>query len=80
MRKEIILRVIIEGETIGSVIQKSGFDSSLSSWFEITGILQKIVDDEKEKIAKRLKTTSDYMIKEPMKDKDKDKDKTITFS
>lgn len=62
MRKEIILKVIIDEKNIGTVIQKIGFDTSISSSFEVTGILQKVLDDEKAKL--NLRTTSDYSIKE----------------
>ena len=72
MKKEIILRVIIDGGTIATAIQKNGFDESLNSSFEINGILQKIVDDEKDKLNQKLKTTNDYTVKEPMTKKDGD--------
>jgi len=72
MKKEILLRVIIEGNQIASVIQKIGFDDNLSSSFEIIGVLQKIITDEEEKINKKLKVSTDLSIKEPITKKDGD--------
>jgi len=66
MKKEILLRIVIDGDRIGSIIQRNGFDDSLSSAFEVLGILQKVVKDEQEKIDKKLEVTTDYTIKEPI--------------
>mgnify|MGYP001300020664 CR=1 FL=1 len=72
MKKEILLRVVIDGQRIDSIIQKRGYDGSLSSSFEIIGILHKVVRDEQEKINNTLKVTNDISIKEPITEKDGD--------
>ena len=74
MKKEILMRVVIEGNQIGCVIQKNGFDESLSSSFEVLGILQKVVRDEQEKIDRKLEVQTDYTIKEPVERILRDKD------
>jgi len=76
MKKEIFLRVILDNGTLATVIQKSGFDESLNSSFEINGILQKVIDDEKMKLNNKLHTTTDYTIKEPITKKE-DGDKEV---
>lgn len=70
MKKEIILKVVVDGEHIATAMQKNGFDSSLNSSFEIIGILQKILDDEKIKLEQKLRTTKDITVKEPLAEED----------
>ena len=66
MRKEIIIKIIIEGDKIGSIIHKSGFKGDIDSKFEVIGILSKVIHDEQEKLNEKLKTEKNYIIKEPM--------------
>lgn len=69
MRKEIIIRIIVEGNKIGSMIHKSGFKDDISSNFEVIGILEKIISDEQSKLDNKLKIEQNYIIKEPFDDK-----------
>ena len=54
MKKEINIKIVIDGNKIGTIIQKKGFESNLSSKFEIIGILKKITDDEQMKLNNKL--------------------------
>lgn len=65
MKKEILVRVMIDGNKIGSIIQKNGFDESLSSQKEIISWLYHIAKDEDDKLRKKMETTMNYTIKEP---------------
>ena len=76
MKKEFLLRVVIDGDRIGTVLQKNGFDESLSSSFEVIGILQKVVNDEQSKIDKKLDVRTNYTVKEPM-DRRRDSDSDL---
>ena len=69
MKKEIFIRVVIEGDKIGSIIHKSGFRDDISSKLEVIGILNKIITEEQAKLDDKLKVETNYTIKEPV-DKD----------
>jgi hypothetical protein len=64
MKKEINIHVVIEGNKLGSVIQKSGYADDLSSSFEVTGILQKLLHDEQTKLDEKLKTEKTFSVRE----------------
>ena len=64
MRKEIFIKIVIDGDKIGSIIQKTGFTESISSRFEIMGILNKVVSDEQLKMNNKLNIEQNYNIKQ----------------
>jgi hypothetical protein len=66
MKKEILLKVVVDDNKIGYAIQKNGFEKSLSSSFEVLGILSKVLKDEQEKVEKSLNTETDCKIRESM--------------
>jgi hypothetical protein len=66
LRKEIIIKVVIEGDKIGSIIHKSGFKDDISSKFEVIGILNKVMADEQAKLDDKLKVQTNYTVKEPL--------------
>jgi hypothetical protein len=66
MKKELIIKVVIVNDQIGAVVSRSGFPDTLSSSFEIVGVLQKLVKDEQEKLDKKLKTQQSFTVKEPI--------------
>lgn len=70
MRKEIIIKIVVEGDKIGSIIHKSGFKNDISSKFEVIGILNKVVSDEQAKLDDKLKVQTNYTVKEPLEDND----------
>lgn len=70
MRKEIIIKIVIEEDKIGSIIHKSGFKDDVSSKFEVIGILNKVVADEQAKLDDKLKVQTNYIIKEPLDNED----------
>jgi len=65
MKKEILIKIVIDNDKIGSIIQKSGFVDDISSTFEFIGILNKVIHDEQSKLDERLKVEQKYLIKEP---------------
>ena len=65
MKKEIIIKIVIEGDTYGSIIHRSGFPDNISASFETIGILTKLLQEEQAKLDKKLKTERNYTIKEP---------------
>jgi hypothetical protein len=70
LRKEIIIKIVIEEDKIGSIIHKSGFKDDVSSKFEVIGILNKVVADEQAKLDDKLKVQTNYIIKEPLDNED----------
>jgi hypothetical protein len=70
LRKEIIIKIIIEGDKIGSIIHKSGFNDDISSKFEVIGILRKIISDEQLKLDNKLKVEKNFIIKESLDNDD----------
>jgi hypothetical protein len=70
LRKEIIIKIVVEGDKIGSIIHKSGFKNDISSKFEVIGILNKVVSDEQAKLDDKLKVQTNYTVKEPLEDND----------
>lgn len=66
MKKEIYIKIVVEGDKIGSIIHKSGFKDDISSKFEVIGILHKVVSDEQAKLDDKLKVQTNYTIKEPL--------------
>ena len=65
MKKEIFIRVVIDENKFGSIIQKNGFDESLSSQKEMVAWLYHIAKDEDNKLRKKMETAVDYTVKEP---------------
>jgi hypothetical protein len=65
MKKEILIRVIIEDNKFGSIIQKNGFNESLSSQKEMVSWLYHIAKDEDDKLRKKMEMTVNYTVKEP---------------
>ena len=72
MTKEIIIKIVIEGDKIGSIIHKSGFKDDISSKFEIIGVLNKIISDEQLKLDSKLKLEQNYTFKEALDTNDED--------
>ena len=71
MKKELIIKIIIEGDNVGSIIHKSGFKDDISSKYEVIGILNKIIFDEQLKINNKLKVKKDFIIKTPLDEDEK---------
>jgi len=65
MKKEMLIRIVIDDNKIGSIIQKSGFTDDINSTFEFIGILNKVIHDEQTKLDDKLKVEQKYLIKEP---------------
>ena len=65
MKKEILIRVVIDGNKLGTIIQKDGFDESISSQKEIVSWLYHIAKDEDDKLRKKMEVIVNYSIKEP---------------
>ena len=65
MKKEILIRVVIDGNKLGTIIQKDGFDESISSQKEIVSWLYHIAKDEDDKLRKKMEVVVNYSIKEP---------------
>jgi len=68
LKKEITIKIVIEGDKIGSIIHKSGFKNDISSNFEILGILNKLILDEQLKLSNKLKIEQNYIFKESIED------------
>jgi hypothetical protein len=66
MKKEIIIRMMYEGNDFSSIVHRSGFQDNISSSFEIIGMLSKLLQDEQTKLNEKLKTKINYSIKEPI--------------
>jgi hypothetical protein len=75
MRKELIIKIIIDGDNVGSIIHKSGFKDDVSSKYEIIGILNKIIFDEQLKLDNKLKLKKDFIIKAPLDTDEKNKER-----
>jgi len=75
MRKELIIKIIIEGDNVGSIIHKSGFKDDISSKYEVIGILNKIIFDEQSKLNNKLKVKKDFTIKTPLDENEKNKER-----
>jgi len=63
---------VIEGDTIGSIISKSGFVDDISSKFEIIGILNRLITEEQTKLDNKLKVHKNYIFKETLDNNDED--------
>ena len=63
---------MIEGDTIGSIISKSGFVDDISSKFEIIGILNRLITEEQTKLDDKLKVHQNYIFKETLNNDDED--------
>jgi hypothetical protein len=50
VRKELNIKVVLEGNQIGTMVQRKGFTNDLSGTFEVIGILENILEIEKEKV------------------------------
>ena len=50
VRKELNIKVVLEGNQIGTMVQRKGFSNDLSGTFEGIGILENILEIEKEKV------------------------------
>jgi hypothetical protein len=74
MRKELIIKIIIEGDNVGSIIHKSGFKDDVNSKYEVIGILNKIIFDEQLKLDNKLKLKKDFIIKTPLDTDEKNKE------
>ena len=72
MKKEITIKIVIEGDTIGSIISKSGFVDDISSKFEIIGILNRLIAEEQKKLDDKLKVHQNYIFKETLNNDDED--------
>ena len=72
MKKEITIKIVIEGDTIGSIISKSGFVDDISSKFEIIGILNRLITEEQTKLDNKLKVHKNYIFKETLDNNDED--------
>lgn len=72
MKKEITIKIVIEGDTIGSIISKSGFVDDISSKFEIIGILNRLITEEQTKLDDKLKVHQNYIFKETLNNDDED--------
>ena len=72
MKKEITIKIVIDGDTIGSIISKSGFVDDISSKFEIIGILNRLIAEEQKKLDDKLKVHQNYIFKETLNNDDED--------
>ena len=72
MKKEITIKIVIDGDTIGSIISKSGFVDDISSKFEIIGILNRLITEEQTKLDDKLKVHQNYIFKETLNNDDED--------
>ena len=75
MKKELIIKIIIDGDNVGSIIHKSGFKDDISSKYEVIGILNKIIFDEQSKLNNKLKVKKDFTIKTPLDENEKNKER-----
>jgi hypothetical protein len=75
MKKELIIKIIIEGDNVGSIIHKSGFKDDISSKYEVIGILNKIIFDEQSKLNNKLKIKKDFTIRTPLDTNEKNKER-----
>jgi hypothetical protein len=50
VRKELNIKVVLEGNQVGTIVQRKGFTNDLSGTFEVIGILENILEIEKEKV------------------------------
>lgn len=70
MKKEINIKIVIKENQIGSIIQKVGFEDSISSKLEVIGMLTKVLIDEQIKLNNELNVGKKYSFKEPMNNND----------
>jgi hypothetical protein len=66
MKKEITIKIVINENKIGSIMQKSGFNDDISSMFEIIGILRRVVSDEELRLNQKLTIERNFKFKEPL--------------
>ena len=64
MKKELLIKVVIEDGKIGSIIQKIGFKDDVSSKLEIIGILNKLLMNEQQKMDNNMSLLQEYNIKD----------------
>ena len=66
MRKELIIKIIIDEDNVGSIIHKSGFKDDVDSKYEVIGILNKILFDEQLKLNDKLKVKKNFTVKKSL--------------
>ena len=70
MKKELIIKIIIDGDNVGSIVHKSGFKDDIGSKYEVIGILNKILFDEQLKLNEKLKVEKNFTIKKSLNKND----------
>jgi len=70
MKKELIIKIIIDGDNVGSIVHKSGFKDDIGSKYEVIGILNKILFDEQLKLNDKLKVEKNFTIKKSLNKND----------
>lgn len=54
--KELIIHVRINGSNTASIVKKNGFDDSVSTAYEVIGILQNLISLEQAKLVAKTTT------------------------
>jgi hypothetical protein len=54
--------MVIDGETLGTIINKTGFKDDVESSLQIIGMLGKLIDDEKQRMQEKLTGVKKYTI------------------
>ena len=50
VKKELNIKIIIDGNQVGTMVQRKGFSNDISGTFEVIGVLENVLDIEKEKL------------------------------
>ena len=56
--KEILIKIVVDNDKVGSVINSKGFSKSVLGQFEILGLLENLVDIHKRNIKSLQKKTN----------------------